>query len=112
MLKSLKSVTIPAKLGHKITKVVTDVIDSGLPLLLHKKEMKMAKVKRDFHNYVTNIFGQDIKISSTASGHYLTPVSQTNQALAYIAMENNCGGSVLLSIADIFSTSCDEKFRL
>ena len=31
---SLKSVTIPAKIGHKNIKIVTDIIDNELPLLL------------------------------------------------------------------------------
>ena len=63
--------------------------------------MKMAKAKIDFDNDVINIFGPDIKISFTASGHYFIPISQTNQAIVDIAKDNNCGGSILLSIADI-----------
>ena len=111
LLKSLKSVTIPAKIGHKNAKIVTDVIDSALPLLLCKKELRMAKTKIGFHNDVINIFGQDIKISSTASGHYLIPISQTNQAIVDIT-EDNCGWCVLLSISDISSKSYDEKFKI
>ena len=62
MFKSLKSVTIPAKIGFKNNKIITNVIDSELPLLLSKKEMKMSKAKIDFDNDIINIFGQDIKI--------------------------------------------------
>ena len=50
MFKSLKSVTIPAKIGHKNNKTVTNVIDNELPLLLSKKEMKISKAKIDFDN--------------------------------------------------------------
>ena len=57
MFKSLKSVTIPAKIGYKNNKIVTNVIDS-----VSKKEMKMSKAKIDFDNDIINIFGQDIKI--------------------------------------------------
>ena len=34
LFNSLKSVTIPAKIGHKNIKIVTDIIDNELPLLL------------------------------------------------------------------------------
>ena len=71
--KSLKSATIHAKIGHKNIKIVANVIDSELPLL-NKKEMKMAKAKKDFDNDI-NIYRQDIKISFTASGHYFIPIS-------------------------------------
>ena len=72
--KSLKSVTIYAKISHKNIKIVAYVIDSELPLL-NKKEMKMAKAKKDFDNDIINIYRQDIKISFTASGHYFIPIS-------------------------------------
>ena len=100
--KSLKSVTIPAKIGHKNIKIVTDVFDSELPLFFSKKEMKMAKAKIDFDNDTINIFGQDIKISFTTSGHYLIPISRTNQAIVHIAED----------ISDVFSKSHDEKFKV
>ena len=50
LFNSLKSVTIPAKIGHNRTILVKDVIDKELISLLNKKEMKMAKVKIDFDN--------------------------------------------------------------
>ena len=79
--KSLKSVTIPAKAGHK-KQMLTDVIDRELPLLLSKKEMKMAKAKTDFDNDIINIFEHGIKISLTASGIVLYQlVEQTKQLL-------------------------------
>ena len=98
LFNSLKSVTIPAKIGHNRTILVTDVIDKELISLLNKKEMKMAKVKIDFDNDIINIFGQYINISLTTRDHYFIPISGTNQAIVEI-VEVNCGGSVLLSIA-------------
>ena len=110
--KSLKLVIIPAKIGHNNIKIVTDVIDNELHLLLSKKEMKMAKMKIDFDNDIINIFGQDIKISFTASGHYFIKISRTNQTIVDIAEDKYCGGSTLLSIADISSKSHDQKFKV
>ena len=59
MFNSLNSVTVPAKIGHKNIKIVTDVIDSELPFLLNKNEMKMAKAKVDFDHDILNIIGQN-----------------------------------------------------
>ena len=89
LFKSLKSVTTPAKIGHKNIKIVTDVINSELPLLLSKKEIQVAKAKIDFDNDIINIFGQDIKISFNASGYYFIPISRTNQAIVDIAEDSN-----------------------
>ena len=72
----------------------------------------MAKMKIDFDNDIINIFEQDIKISFTASGHYFITISRTNQAIVDIAEDKYCGGSTLLSIADISSKSHDEKFKV
>ena len=83
LFNSLKSVNIPAKIGHENIKILTDVINSELPLLLNKKEMKMAKAKIYFDNII-NIFGPDIKILLTANGHFI-PISRTNQAIVDIA---------------------------
>ena len=73
--------------------------------------MKMAKAKKDFDNDI-NIYRQDIKISFTASGHYFIPISWKNQAIVDIAEDNSCGGSILLSIADISSKSGNKKFEV
>ena len=48
LFKSLKSVTIPAKVGHKNIKIVTDVIDSELPLLLSQKGNENGQSKNRF----------------------------------------------------------------
>ena len=60
--------------------------------------MKMVKVRLDFDNDIINNFGQDIKISFTAGGHYCIPISQTNQAIVDIDEDNNCGVSLVLLI--------------
>ena len=58
----------------------------------------MVKVKLDFDNNIINNFGQDIKISFNAGGHYCIPISQTNQAIVDIDEDNNCGVSLVLLI--------------
>ena len=56
LFSSLKSVTIPAKIGLEYINIMTDVIDTELSLLLSKNAMKLAKVSIDFNNDIINIF--------------------------------------------------------
>ena len=73
----------------------------------------MAKAKIGFGNDIINIFGQDVKISFTASDHYFILISRTNQVVIVDFAEDNSGGGFgLLSIADISSKSCNETFKI
>ena len=111
LFNSLKLVTIPAKIGSKYVDINTNVIDSELPLLLSKNAIKLAKVKIDFDNDIINIFGEDIDISFTASGHYFIPISRTNKAISEID-ESNPAERILLNIANIASKSKEEKLKI
>ena len=104
LFNSLKSVAIPAKIDHKNIEIVTNVIDSELPLL----KMEMAKAKTDSGNGIINVFGEYIKISFTASGYHFMAICLTNQATVDIA-EDNCGGSIPLNIADTSSSTNDDE---
>ena len=68
---------------------MTYVIDTELALLLSKNAMKLAKVKIDFDNDIMNIFGEDIDISFTESGHYFIPISRTNEAISEVDKGNS-----------------------
>ena len=65
-----------------------DVIDTELPLL-SKNAMQLVKVKIDFDNNIINVFGEDIDISLTESGHYFTPISLTNKAISEVDKDNS-----------------------
>ena len=65
-----------------------DVIDTELPLL-SKNAMQLVKVKIDFDNNIINVFGEDIDISFTESGHYFTPISLTNTAISEVDKDNS-----------------------
>ena len=62
---------------------MTDVVDAKLPLSLSKNSRKLAKVKVNFDDII-NIFGEDIDISLTESGHYFIPISHTNKAISSV----------------------------
>ena len=65
-----------------------DVIDTELPLL-SKNAMQLVKVKIDFDNNIINVFGEDIDISFTESGHYFTPISLTSKAISEVDKGNS-----------------------
>ena len=53
--------------------VVTDVLKSEIPLLLSKESVKKAGTKLDFVNQKVIIFGKEIGLQFTLSGHYAIP---------------------------------------
>ena len=64
-----------------------DVIDTELPLL-SKNTMQLVKVNIDFDDII-NVFGEDIDILFTESGHYFTPISLTNKAISEVDKGNS-----------------------
>ena len=57
--------------------IKTDIIDSDLPLLLSKEEMKKFDVKIDFARDKVSFLNQNVDIVFTSSHHYTIPISRT-----------------------------------
>ena len=72
---SEKCVSIPCKIAGTNVNVETDVVKSEIPLLLSKDSMKKAGTKIDFVNDKINIFGKEINLQFTSSGHYAIPLN-------------------------------------
>ena len=73
-LPSIGQFKIPITLAGKQVILVTDVVKSDLPLLLSKKAMKAAHIKLDLEKDCAEIFGQNIILNETSSGHYCVPI--------------------------------------
>ena len=58
--------------GLKVS-IETDVVSYDLPLLLSKYSMQKANTKLDFENN-TVMFGREIDLTFTTSGHYCIPM--------------------------------------
>ena len=54
------------------------MVSSDIPLLLNKDSMKRAKMKLDLENDSASIFGKDVQLQCTSSGHYCVPIDQIN----------------------------------
>ena len=69
--RSLKQVKIPARIGRKSIYVETDVVTAEIPMLLSKGAMKKANAKLDFVHDKIEMFGEQIELKFTSSGHYM-----------------------------------------
>ena len=57
----------------------TDVVDSDIPLLLSRRAMKTAGVKMDLESDTAMIFGKDVALNMTTSGHYCIPIDRAEK---------------------------------
>ena len=73
-LISLGQYIVPVTLAGKRGTLKFDKIKSDIPLLLCKKAMKTAKVKLNIETDTVKVFGEEIDLATTSSGHYLLPL--------------------------------------
>ena len=69
-LKSKGEYRLPAVIAGREVTIRTDVVHSDIPLLLSRSAMKTAGVKMDLESDTAQIFGKDISLNLTTSGHY------------------------------------------
>lgn len=78
-LKSLRCFKIPITLAGRRVSIVTDVVSSDIPLLMSKEAMKKAQMKLDLVNDRAEIFGREVCLNHTSSGHYCVPVDEDGE---------------------------------
>ena len=78
-LKSKGEYHLPATFAGKNVTVITDVVESDIPLLLSRNAMKRAGVKLDLENDSAKIFGKEVALNLTLSGHYCIPIDRAEQ---------------------------------
>jgi len=76
-LPSLGCYILPAIIAGIEVKIKTDVVESEIPLLLSLNAMKDAKIKLDLENDSAEIFGKQVLLNHTSSGHYCIPINWT-----------------------------------
>ena len=84
ILASENSYKIPINPVGKISYVEIDIIDSDIPLLLSKKEMKKHQMTIFLQEDRAIIQGKSVPLRTTSAGHYILPL--LNQG-SYIAEE-------------------------
>ena len=100
-LKSEGEYSIPAVIAGKQVTIKTDMVNSDIPLLPSRTEMKSAVVKMDLEHDRAEIFGQDVILNLTSSGHYCIPIDKTEK----IPVETACA----VNLDDIGE---DERYRI
>ena len=88
-VKSTTLAYIPATLGNNVVRIRTDVVRDDIPLLLSKHSLQKAKAEMNFYNNTINILGQTLKLTETASGHYILPLTQKKNALEALNRHEN-----------------------
>ena len=63
-------VSIPGSIVGRSVQIVTDVVDSNIPLLFSKDSLKAMKAKVDYETDQAVIFGTPISLTKTSVGHH------------------------------------------
>ena len=71
-------VKFPAKIGTNNCSIEAEVVDCELPLLLSKESLKRAKTILDLNSDKVSMFGEQIDVNFTSSGHYCVNISNSN----------------------------------
>ena len=75
-LNSLYKVILPCVIADIEVSIITDVVDSDIPLLLSKDVMKRAGTCFNFENDTVMMLKKKIPLSCTSSGHYYIPITK------------------------------------
>ena len=75
-LNSLYKVILPCVIADIEVSIITDVVDSDIPLLLCKGAMKRAGTCLNFEDDTVTMLKKKIPLSCTLSGHYYIPITK------------------------------------
>ena len=70
--------TLPATVCNKEVKIITEVVEDRIPLLISKRTMETAKMVVDFGDYTVTAFGYTQKMIRTESGHCSITLNKKN----------------------------------
>ena len=73
-LRSIGVYVLPVVIAGKTSTIKTDVLESDIPLSFTKVAMKKAKMKIDLEKDLCEIFGKEVELMTTSSGHYCVPL--------------------------------------
>ena len=75
-LNSLYKVILPCVIADIEVSIITDVMNSDIPLLLSKDAMKRAGTCINFEDDTVTMLKKKIPLSCTLSGHYYIPITK------------------------------------
>ncbi len=80
-LKSTAKYTIPVKIGGCDNEITLDIIQSDIPLLLSKSEMKRLGISLNMKDDSGTINGKPLVLTTTSAGHYVVDLLQENEMI-------------------------------
>ena len=96
---------VPASIAGVAVEIDVDVDECEPPLLLSTSSMKKAQTHIDFVNDKAHMFGNEIELKYTSSGHYCIPINSGKD----VAGNER---SVLINMTDLQDKSWQEKERM
>ena len=75
-LVSNECIEIPCLIGGRHSSIKTEVVESDIPLLLSKPDMKRLGFKINMVNDTLEVNGRSIDLDTTSSGHYYIPLKE------------------------------------
>ena len=87
-VRSNKLVTFPAIIGKIKVKIVCDVVECEIPLLLSKDSLKKANAELNFFNDSITLLGQQVELTVTKSGHYAVRLRTNVEEIALTSISN------------------------
>ena len=106
-IESIHSAKIPAIIGSYKFDIVTDVVDSDIPLFFLKSPTKRAIMKLNFQDDTITIFNENILIT-TQNRHYAIPI--TNMSTTLTSSDSKDNHTISLKLHRQFTHPSKEKF--
>ena len=76
VILSTELVVIPVYFGSQQVRLMTNVVDRDLPLLISRESLKRAEAEIDFKNDRVNLLGEQVNVVISQSGHLCIPLIQ------------------------------------
>ena len=103
-LNSLYKVILPCVITDIEVSIITDVVDSDIPLLLSEDAMKRAGTCPNFEDDRVMMLKKKIPLGCTSSGHYYIPITKP--------LPDKCKFKHILFIKEISSKNTSEKIKI
>ena len=103
-LNSLYHVILPCVIADIEVRIITDAVNSDIPLLLSKDTMKKAGTCLNFEDDTVMMLKKKIPLSCTSSGHYYIPITK--------ALPDKHKFKYIPFIKEISSKNMSEKIKI
>ena len=72
---------LPAEIAGQKIMIRTVIVQSDISLVLSRNAMKTGSVKMDLEKDTATIFGKEVTLNLTTSGHYSVPIKRRRKEL-------------------------------